>query len=66
MNNPTPVKLTKDGIDFLRRLATNRIRAETDEAPGVYPYEALELIEKYFKLNNDRYLELIKMEYKNV
>lgn len=54
------VKLSEKGRSFLiDGCANHRIAHRDREQP--FPWEFLELIANYFKKNNDRYLELIKM-----
>ncbi len=65
MSLKTSIKISDSGITFLKKLRLNRIKADTDEDP-LFMWESIELIAKYFKNKNDRYLELIKMGNKNV
>lgn len=60
------IKVSDEGINFLKKLITNRRKADIDESDLHY-WKVMEIIAKYFKLNNDRYLELVKMGWnKNV
>lgn len=61
----TSIKISNDGISFLKRFRTNRRKTEIDEEDLSY-WELIEVIAKYFKLNNDRYLELMGVKNKNV
>ena len=63
MKSKTSVKLTDENIIFLKRVSINRIKADI-ESEIITPSKVLTLIETYFKLNNDEYLELINMEIK--
>jgi len=64
--NRYSIKLSQEGISFLKRLKTNRRKADIDEQDASY-WRLIELIAKYFKLNNQEYLDLVKMEMnKNV
>ena len=64
MTEKKSVKISEKGYGFLDRMADNRIKAGTGGRKVSY-WELIEIIAKYFKLNNDRYLEMIKMEEKN-
>ena len=59
MKSKVPIKISKEGMDFLKKLRLNRIKADVDEEP-LFHYQTIELIAKYFKLNNDRYLEMVQ------
>ena len=64
MKNDTPFKSSEDFHNFLLKMGANRVKADMELI--TMPICALpNIIVKYFKANNDRYLELIKMEYKN-
>jgi len=53
-------KLSQENKDFLGRIGINRAFATS--SPKQIPYsKALDLIERYFKLNNNEYKEMIKM-----
>lgn len=58
MSIKTSLKLSQEGIDFLKKLRVNRIKTDIDEE-GLSYWRLLELIAKYFKSNNERYLELV-------
>lgn len=60
MKIKTSVKISDNGFNFLKKLNLNRIRTETTDTFLSYS-DLIELIAKYFKLNNDRYLELLEM-----
>lgn len=57
--NLTSVKMSMDVKEFLKNMQKNRIKMDRKE---LYQTECLELIVKYFKLNNVSYLDMIKME----
>ena len=59
--NKAPIRICKESKDFLNRLSNNLIRAETETQTLSYD-DLLLRIAKYFKLNNDRYLELVKIK----
>ena len=68
MKLKTSVKMSDENINFWKNLNVNCIK--TDNLKEILSYSDLQdSIVKYFKLNNDRYLELIKlignMEAKN-
>lgn len=58
-----PVRISEEGMKFLKNFQTNRIRIGTDEISISY-INAINLIVKFFKDNNDQYIKLAKMEYK--
>ena len=62
MTENKSIKFTERGYSFLDKMAANRVKADSDSKTLFY-WELLEIIAKYFKLNNDKYLELIKMEW---
>lgn len=62
MTRGIPQKLSSEGIDFLKKMKRNRIKADTDEEELPY-WKLLEIMAKYFKLNNEEYLKLIKLPY---
>jgi len=59
--NINPIRLDESFIPFLEKAQLNRIITEVDNKTIGNPRMS-KLIVTYFKLNNDRYLELIKME----
>ena len=63
MNNPTQIKLYPTGKAFLEKLRVNRVKADIDKKTIGYA-KLIEVIYQYFKENNDRYKELLKLEYK--
>lgn len=60
-SNSCSIRLSKEYILFSEKLQVNRIKVDVDDTILGHP-KISELIVKYFKDNNDRYLELIKME----
>jgi len=64
MENKKPMKVSKEWYEFIEKFGVNRIKADVDSK--MLPLCQLpNIIVKYFKLNNDRYLELISMEATN-
>jgi len=61
MDKGVSIKLKKEFRTFIKDFARNRIISRTDLEKLSQP-DACNLIVKYFKLNNDRYLELIKLQ----
>ena len=61
MENKSSVKLSKENKYFLKKLGINRIKLDMDKRALSYS-DLMQIIRKYFKLNNDRYLELVKSE----
>ena len=59
--NTPPIRLDDGFISFLEKAQLNRIKMDLDFKTIGNPRMS-SLIVKYFKLNNDRYLELIHME----
>ncbi len=57
------VKISDEGNNFLKKIAINRIKADI-ETKLITPSDALDLIAKYFKTNNEKYLEMIHTEVK--
>ncbi len=54
-------QVTEDFHRFISKLIANRIINNSEE-DKISKWEAYNLIVKYFKLNNDRYIELIKLQ----
>ena len=59
MVNSMSIKVSRDNKDFLGRLGVNRAFALRNPKQITFS-EALDLIEKYFKLNNDKYQEMVQ------
>lgn len=55
------IKVSDQGLSFLKKLRTNRRKADVDPEDASY-WKLIEIMAKYFKLNNEDYLELVKME----
>jgi len=63
-DNKRPIKVSDEFYNFLKKLGTNRIRVGiVDEVENLCNLP--DIIVKYFKVNNDRYLELCNMEAEN-
>ena len=54
------IKFSEDNLSFLRRICINEAYANSKEK-AMTPSKALDLIEKYFKSNNDEYKEMIEI-----
>lgn len=64
MKNDKPLKSSEEFHSFLLKMGANRVKSDMELI--TLPICVLpNIIVKYFKTNNDRYLELIKMEYEN-
>lgn len=63
-DNGTSIRLSNEFREFLKRMKYNRIKADVDN-DILSAMDAADILVKYFKLNNDRYLELVNMEVKN-
>jgi len=60
MRLKTSVKMSDENLTFWKNLNVNCIK--TDKTKEILSYSDLqESIVKYFKLNNDRYLELVEL-----
>jgi len=65
MKNYISIKVTDNFKDFVENVrATRRSKVIGTDKEMLNQTETIELIVKYFKLNNDRFVELIKMEFK--
>jgi len=64
MKNLGTMKVSNEWRQFLIKLQAYRVTEETD-ITLTYLQELPDLIAKYFKLNNDRYLELVNLEKEN-
>lgn len=60
MKTGTSTKISENVRVFLKKFRTNRRKTEIDESDLSYS-GLLEIVVKYFKNNNDKYLELIKI-----
>jgi len=63
MTEKISTKLSEEGQNFLKRLRNNRRKVGVDQEDLAY-WQLIENIEKFFKLNNDAYIELVNMESK--
>ena len=64
MKNDIPFKSSEEFRLFLLKMGSNRVKSDMELI--TLPICVLpNIIVKYFKANNERYLELIKMEYEN-
>ena len=63
--NINPIRLDKDFIPFLEKAQLNRVRETRVDKRTIGNPRMSRLIVRYFKLNNDRYLELVNMEEQN-
>jgi len=64
MANSSSVRLGENFKGFLKNLKRNRIKADVDDNI-LNSVQSADLIANYFKKNNNRYLELVRMEVKN-
>lgn len=61
MKGKNAIKISDEGLVFLKNMKRNRIKMDADKEGASY-WELLEIISKYFKIHNDNYLKLIKMK----
>jgi hypothetical protein len=62
MKNKKSIKVSEEFYEFIIKMGANRVRIGMEDQ--TLPIcEIPDIILKYNKLNNDRYLELINMEY---
>ena len=62
-----PIKISEEGYNFLYDLQTNirtLAKDKNKKRPDLTFPKVVEIITKYFKSNNERYVELIKL-FKN-
>jgi len=64
MSNKESLKVSKKAKDFISQVMINRIKL--DKTPLKSFSEAIELMQKYFKANNEEYLKMLKEDVKNV
>lgn len=64
MENKKAIKVSSQFYHFLLKLGVNRVKMDVD-LQSKNLCDLPDLIVKYFKLNNDRYLELCKMGVEN-
>lgn len=58
--NTATVRISVESYEFLKKLKNNRLKLDIDNLPISYP-EAMDIIMKFFKNNNDQYLKIVKM-----
>ena len=61
MDNKTGLKISKLFREFLLKFGANRVKSDM-EMVTIPLCHLPDIIVKYFKANNDRYLELVKFE----
>ena len=59
MENPQSIKISGIGKEFIKQIQINRIKLDLEEVTQV---QTIELIAKYFKNNNDNYVEMLRGE----
>jgi len=64
MGNKRPIKVSTLFYDFLLKFGANRVKSDM-ELQTQSLCDLPDIIVKYFKSNNDRYLELVNFEVKN-
>jgi len=64
MSNKRPIKVSQFFYDFILKFGVNRVKSDIDMQTGNI-CDLPDIIVKYFKSNNDRYLELVKFEVEN-
>lgn len=60
--NLEPIKISKKGKVFLTQMKINRIKLDLE--PLTYP-QCIEKMARFFKVNNDLYLKMLKEEESN-
>lgn len=64
MSNKRPIKVSDSFYNFILKFGANRVKSDM-EMQTRNLCELPDIIVSYFKENNERYLELVKMEFKN-
>jgi len=64
MKNKKSIKASEEFYFFLEKFAVNRVKADID-MQTISKCDSLDILVKYFKSDNNRYLELVKTEVKN-
>ena len=64
MKNKRPMRVSSFFYDFILKFGANRVKADMELQTGSI-CDLSDIIVKYFKANNDRYLELVKFEVDN-
>jgi len=62
--NKKPMKVSQEWYDFIVKFGANRVKAGVDIRTG-YLCDLSDIIMKYFKENNDKYLEVVNMRIDN-
>jgi len=62
MKIKTSIKLSDSNREFLNWVSNCHDFQHKNKGKRTTPSKALDYIEKYFKLSNDRFVEMIKME----
>lgn len=63
MTSKRSEKVSTKTIAFTKKFKVNRLKNGTDDEPLAY-WKLWDTVVDYFKLNNDRYLELVELENK--
>lgn len=63
MNLKRSERVSEKTIAFTKKFKNNRIKNGTDEETLAY-WKLWDVVVDYFKLNNERYLELVELENK--
>lgn len=61
MKSKMAVKIGDDSVLFLKKLSTNRRKMDVDDKDLSY-WRLVGVIVKYFKMNNERYKELVSLK----
>lgn len=59
--NLRTTKLTNEGLNFLKKMQVNRIKKGVTEEMETIP-QMMDLVVKFFKLNNDIYLTMLEVD----
>jgi hypothetical protein len=58
------LKVPNETMNFLKKIPVNRLRVRVQDEEQIDLQDVVPLIEKYFKDNNLRYIEMISQEIK--
>lgn len=58
------LKIPPETMVFLNKIIANRFRVKVNEDEMIDLQDVVPLMEKYFKANNSRYIEMISQEIK--
>lgn len=61
MKNKITMRVSRDFYDFIEKVGANRVKVGIDKRT-IPLCQVPDFITRYFKLNNDRYLELVNLE----